>query len=69
MSDRPRNQGLRIGLVGHGFMGRVHALAWRTAQQVYPLPADPVLAGLAGRDPERARHLGRQAKHAPVRAA
>ena len=54
MPDRPSNQGLRIGLIGHGFMGRVHALAWRTAEQLYPLPVGPVLAGLAGRDPERA---------------
>jgi len=54
MPDRPDKQGLRIGLVGHGFMGRVHALAWRTVGQLYPLPVSPVLAALAGRDEQRA---------------
>jgi hypothetical protein len=28
--ERPRRRTLRIGIVGRGFMGRVHSLAWRT---------------------------------------
>ncbi len=60
MPHRPQTDGLRIGQVGHGFMGRVHALAWRMAEQLYPLPARPVLAALAGRDEERAGLAARQ---------
>jgi predicted dehydrogenase len=44
---------LRIGIVGHGFMGRAHALAWRQAPQVFALPVAPKLAMLAGRDSKR----------------
>ena len=54
MLDRRHERRLRIGLVGHGFMGRAHSLAWRVADQVYDGPASPVLAVLAGRDKERA---------------
>jgi predicted dehydrogenase len=28
--ERPRERTLRIGIVGRGFMGSVHSLAWRT---------------------------------------
>jgi predicted dehydrogenase len=38
---------LRIGLVGSGFMGKAHALAYRTASAVFPLPVQPVLELLA----------------------
>ncbi len=62
---------LRIGIVGHGFMGRAHALAWRTAPQVFALPVAPRLAMLAGRDQDRteaaAAHLGIDAARADWR--
>ena len=32
-----------IGLIGSGFMGRSHALAYRTVGGVFELPARPVL--------------------------
>jgi predicted dehydrogenase len=52
MPDRAEDS-LRIGMVGHGFMGRAHALAWRLADQAFELPAKPVLAVVAGRDERR----------------
>ena len=38
---------LRIGLVGSGFMGKAHALAYRIASAVFRLPVQPVLELLA----------------------
>ncbi|HSK40199.1 MAG TPA: Gfo/Idh/MocA family oxidoreductase, partial [Arenibaculum sp.] len=43
-----------IGLIGSGFMGRAHALAFRTVAGVYELPASPTLAILADADEGRA---------------
>ncbi|MCR2826999.1 Gfo/Idh/MocA family protein [Microbacterium sp. zg.Y909] len=48
-TDRP----LRVALIGTGFMGRMHAHAWRTAHRFFDLPARPELTLLVGRDPER----------------
>ncbi|MGW9113845.1 Gfo/Idh/MocA family protein [Microbacterium sp. NPDC055683] len=45
---------LRVALVGHAFMGRAHAHAWRTAPRFFDLPRDPELAVVVGRDPARA---------------
>src|SRR4051794_7494617 len=45
---------LGIGLIGSGFMGRAHALAFRTVGGVFDLPAAPVLEMLADADPGRA---------------
>jgi len=45
---------LGIGLIGSGFMGRAHALAFRTVGGVFELPASPKLAILADADKERA---------------
>src|SRR5687767_4269541 len=39
-----------IGLVGSGFMGRAHALAFAAAAQVFGLPLRPELTVLADRD-------------------
>ncbi|MBU4464580.1 MAG: Gfo/Idh/MocA family oxidoreductase [Actinobacteria bacterium] len=44
---------LRIALIGTGFMGRMHAHAWRTAPRFFDLPRTPVLALLAGTDAAR----------------
>lgn len=38
---------LAVGLIGSGFMGRSHALAWRTAPVVFDLPVEPAVAILA----------------------
>lgn len=44
---------LRVGMVGHAFMGAAHSQAWRTAPRFFDLPLTPVMAAVAGRDPER----------------
>ena len=38
---------LRIGLIGSGYMGKVHASAFRAADSVFELPARPVLEMVA----------------------
>ncbi|MDX6750965.1 Gfo/Idh/MocA family oxidoreductase [Geminicoccaceae bacterium 1502E] len=38
---------LAVGLIGSGFMGRSHALAWRAAPGVFELPLEPVVTVLA----------------------
>ncbi|NQX13470.1 Gfo/Idh/MocA family oxidoreductase [Microbacteriaceae bacterium VKM Ac-2855] len=40
--------------MGHAFMGRAHAHAWRTAPRFFALPLDVELSVVVGRDPERA---------------
>jgi len=46
---------LGIGLIGTGFMGRAHALAFHNAKAVFNLPLNLTLAALADADPQRAR--------------
>ncbi len=46
---------LGIGLIGTGFMGRAHALAFNNARAVFELPFNLKLAALADADTERAR--------------
>ncbi|MGW2786311.1 Gfo/Idh/MocA family protein [Streptomyces populi] len=46
---------LGIGMVGYAFMGAAHSQGWRTAGRVFDLPLRPVLAAVAGRDPEAVR--------------
>jgi predicted dehydrogenase len=46
---------LGIGLIGTGFMGRAHALAFHNAKAVFDLPLTLKLAALADADPQRAR--------------
>ncbi|WP_053157239.1 Gfo/Idh/MocA family protein [Pseudomonas sp. Pf153] len=48
-------QELGIGLIGTGFMGRAHALAFNNAKAVFDLPLNLKLAALADADPQRAR--------------
>ena len=47
---------LGIGLIGTGFMGRAHALAFRNVSAVFELPVRLHLAALADADGQRARH-------------
>jgi predicted dehydrogenase len=44
---------LGVGMVGYGFMGRVHSQAWRTVPHVFDLPVAPRMTAICGRD-ERA---------------
>ncbi|KAF1018829.1 MAG: scyllo-inositol 2-dehydrogenase (NAD(+)) [Pseudomonas sp.] len=46
---------LGIGLIGTGFMGRAHALAFNHARAVFELPVTLELAALADADAERAK--------------
>ncbi|NPC96193.1 Gfo/Idh/MocA family protein [Nocardioides sp. zg-DK7169] len=46
---------LRVGMVGHAFMGAAHSQAWRTAPHFFDLPLTPVMQVLCGRDPGRSR--------------
>lgn len=47
------NKPLRVAVVGAGFMGRMHAHAWRTAPRFFDLPRTPELVLLVGRDERR----------------
>ncbi len=41
---------LAIGLIGSGYMGRAHAIAFRSASAVFDLPIQPRLSMLADVD-------------------
>jgi predicted dehydrogenase len=43
---------LRVGMIGHGFMGQVHSQAWRVAPRFFDLPRPVEMALLVGRDQE-----------------
>lgn len=45
---------LNIALIGSGFMGRAHALAFAAAERTFDLPRRPEIVLLADRDPETA---------------
>ncbi|HEY9357430.1 MAG TPA: Gfo/Idh/MocA family oxidoreductase, partial [Arthrobacter sp.] len=49
----PDTSPLRVGMVGHAFMGAAHSHAWRTAPRFFDLPLTPELSVLAGRDRAR----------------
>lgn len=46
---------LGIGLIGTGFMGRAHALAFRNVSAAFELPFTLHLAALADANPARAQ--------------
>lgn len=46
---------LGIGLIGTGFMGRAHALAFRNVSAAFELPVHLRLAAVADADAERAQ--------------
>jgi predicted dehydrogenase len=45
---------LRIGMVGHAFMGAAHSHAWRTAGRFFDLPRPVELTAVCGRSAENA---------------
>jgi len=52
---------LRIGIVGAGWMGKVHAMSYRTARSAFgPEPAEPVLAAIADLNLEMAERAARE---------
>lgn len=50
---------LRIGLVGHGFMGRIHSHAWQSVGRAFDLPLALEQTALAGRDADRVERAAR----------
>lgn len=46
---------LRVGMVGHAFMGTAHSHAWRTAPRFFDLPLEPQLTAVAGRNADGVR--------------
>jgi len=50
---------LRIAVIGHRFMGRAHASAWRQVGRFFPVSRQPVLQVICGRD---AQETGRAAE-------
>lgn len=53
-------QALRIGMVGHAFMGAAHSHAWRTAGRFFELPLRVELAAVCGRSAERVQRAAEQ---------
>ena len=52
---------LRVGLVGTGWMGKVHSMSFRTAQLAFgPEPLEPSLEFVASSDRARAESVARE---------
>jgi hypothetical protein len=51
-SDHARH---RVGIIGTGFMGRAHALAYRAVSGIFPVELRPVLEIVADNNPEAGR--------------
>ncbi len=51
---------LRVGLIGYGFMGRTHSNAFRTVNNFFDVPFQPVLQTICARNGERARAFADQ---------
>ncbi|WP_067497345.1 Gfo/Idh/MocA family protein [Actinoplanes sp. TFC3] len=45
---------LRVGMVGHAFMGAAHSQAWRTVNHAFDLPLSARMTVVCGRDEQRA---------------
>jgi len=43
-------QQLRVGMIGHGFMGAAHSQGWRVAPRFFDLPVLPEMTVVVGRD-------------------
>jgi predicted dehydrogenase len=49
-----------IGIIGTGFMGKAHALAYRAVSGIFPVPLRPVLEIVADNNPEAAKRAFHQ---------
>lgn len=56
----PDGRGLRIGLVGTGFMGRTHSNAYHQVRRFFPQEAAPELVAVSSRDETKARDFAAQ---------
>ncbi|GBQ65703.1 putative dehydrogenase [Ameyamaea chiangmaiensis NBRC 103196] len=52
MVDNNKSKTIGVGLIGSGFMGKAHAVAFRTVGGIFPLNAQPRLEFLADRNAE-----------------
>lgn len=59
-SHGPADRVLGVGMVGCGFMGGVHSLAWRNAGRVFDLALPAELAVIAARDEQAVRKAAHQ---------
>src|SRR5690606_30534678 len=48
----PEASGLRVAMIGHGFMGAAHSQGWRVAPRFFELPLQPRMAVVVGRNAE-----------------
>ncbi len=46
----PEASGLRVAMIGHGFMGAAHSQGWRVAPRFFDLPLQPRMAVVVGRN-------------------
>jgi len=51
---------LNVAMIGHRFMGRAHANAWRQVGRFFELPRQPVLKVVCGRRPDAAAEAARR---------
>ncbi|SFE91934.1 Oxidoreductase family, C-terminal alpha/beta domain [Actinacidiphila alni] len=51
---------LRVGMVGHAFMGAAHSHAWRTAGRFFDLPVRLELGAVCGQDEDRVARAARR---------
>ncbi len=51
---------LRVGVIGHSFMGTIHSQAWQTAPKFFDIGADIRVVAVCGRDEEAARAFARR---------
>lgn len=56
----PSNRGLRVGLVGTGFMGRTHSNAYHQVRRFFPEEAGAELVAVCSRDEAKARDFAAQ---------
>lgn len=51
----PQKKKLNVGLIGYGFMGKVHSNAYLEAPRFFDVPYQPVLKAVCARNPEKAK--------------
>ncbi|GAA3311140.1 Gfo/Idh/MocA family protein [Arthrobacter ramosus] len=52
--------GLRVAMIGYGFMGAAHSQGWRTGPRVFDLPAEPEMAVIVGRNADAVEEAARK---------
>ena len=51
---------LNVGMIGYKFMGKTHSNAWRQVGHFFPVPAQPVLHTVCGRDKKAVKAAAKQ---------